>query len=70
MLVDCLIEYDGHCMLNAIYCFDTCDDLTSCITCDDQSIDPERFLVEKLFAMDECGKLAIKLFVNTGAAEQ
>jgi hypothetical protein len=66
MLANCIVEYDGHCMLNAIYCFDSCDDLTPCITCDEQSIDPERLLVNKLFALDECGNLALKLFINIG----
>jgi len=66
MLANCIVEYDGHCMLNAIYCFDTCDELTPCITCDEQGIAPERLLVEKLFALDECGNLALKLFINIG----
>ena len=70
MLANCIVEYDGHCMLNVTYCFDTCDELVSCVTCDEQGIDAERLLVEKLFALDECGNLALKLFVNTGAAEQ
>lgn len=69
MLANCIVEYDGHCFLNALYCFDYCDELTPCITCNEQGIEPERLLVEKLFALDECGNLALKLFVNTGEGQ-
>ena len=70
MLANSIVDVDEHCMLNLIPCIGYCDDLTSCITCAEQGIEPDRLLVEKLFALDECGNLGLKVFVNYGKVQQ
>lgn len=67
MLQNATVTYNGHCYLNLIAVYDYCDDLTSCTDCDNNMMEPERFLVENLFALDECGNLGLKVFVNYGA---
>lgn len=70
MLANSIVEVDGHCMLNLIPCVGYCDDLVSCITCAEQGREPEALLVEKLFALDECGNLGLKVYVNYGAGQE
>jgi len=67
MLANSIVEYDGHYMLNLISCTNECDDLGDFWTCANNGIEPERALVENLFALDECGRLGLKVFVNTGS---
>jgi hypothetical protein len=43
-----------------------CDDYAPYLTCDNVDIDPERILVENIFAIDECGMLGIKVLINHG----
>lgn len=58
-----------HCYLNVIYSAGYCDDNTACLTCDNNGVEPERFLVENLFALDECGRLGIKMLLNYGSRQ-
>ena len=67
MLANSLVTYDGHVHLNLIVSLDNCDDLTDFWTCANQNLDPERALVENAFALDECGRLGLKVFYNQGA---
>jgi len=53
--------------INVIPQFGYCDDLTSFWDCDIQNLDPERALVENAFALDECGNLGLKIYLNYGA---
>jgi len=75
MLVNSMVSHvddqgHAHCFLNVIFDGDTCDDETACLTCDNNEVDPERFLVENLFALDECGRLGIKMILNYGSGRQ
>ena len=70
MLAACIREYDGHFYLNTVYITAACDSLTSFWDCNNNAMDPERALVENCFAIDECGFLALKIFLNTGEGQQ
>ena len=70
MLAACIREYGGHTYINTVYVQAACDTLTSFWDCDNNAMDPERALVENCFAIDECGNLALKVFLNTGEAPQ
>jgi hypothetical protein len=59
-----------HCYLNILYDMEYCDSEAPCLTCTNSVDDPERFLVENLFALDECGRLGIKMMLNLGASRQ
>jgi len=72
MLAACIVGYDDlagvrHYYLNVIGTTENCDDLEDLMNCDRNSIDPERMLVENLFATDECGHLALKMLANSGS---
>jgi len=69
MLANCIVGYNGHYHLNLIGTTDDCDDLTDFWTCANNGIEPERALVENLFALDECGRLGLKVFVNQGEGQ-
>jgi len=66
LLARCIVLYDGHYYLNLSYVSSNCDDLKAFWTCANNHIEPERALVENVFALDECGNLALKVFYNTG----
>lgn len=66
LLARCIVEYDGHYYINTALVTGYCDDLTAFWTCAISHIDPERALVENVFATDECGNLALKIFSNAG----
>jgi hypothetical protein len=67
MLANCIVEYEGHRMLNVVGCSDDCEELEDGLACNDPDIlDPEAALVHSIFALDDCGRLAIKLFINEG----
>jgi hypothetical protein len=66
LLARCIVLYDGHYYLNLNYVNSNCDDLTAFWTCLNNHIEPERALVENVFAVDECGNLALKVFYNAG----
>jgi hypothetical protein len=66
LLARCIVLYDGHYYLNLAYVSNSCDDLVPFWTCDNGHIEPERALVENVFATDECGNLALKVYYNTG----
>jgi hypothetical protein len=66
LLARCIILYDGHYYLNLDYVNDSCDDLVAFWTCANNHIEPERALVENVFAVDECGNLALKVYYNLG----
>lgn len=69
MLANCLFTVNGHVHLNVITVSANCDDLTTFWTCANNGIEPERALVENLFALDECGNMGIKMVTNLGAAQ-
>ena len=69
MLANSIVKYDGHYMLNLLPCTDNCDDLSDFWTCANNGTEPERALVENLFALDGCGRLGLKIFINTGAGQ-
>lgn len=60
-------EGHTHCYLNLLYDGAYCDDLGTCFDCDLQGQDAETFLVNHLFALDECGHLGMKVLLNYGA---
>lgn len=66
LLARCIILYNGHYYLNLIYYTDNCNDLLDFWTCANNHIDPERALAENVFALDECGNLALKVYYNSG----
>ena len=66
LLARCIVLYDGHYYLNLDYVNSNCDDLTDFWTCAINHIEPERALVENVFALDECGNLALKVYYNSG----
>ena len=66
LLARCIVLYDGHYRLNVAVVTGYCDDLSDFWTCSLNHIDPERALVENIFATDSCGNLAIKWFSNSG----
>jgi hypothetical protein len=75
MLASCLIRYTcsantDQVRLNLIPQWGYCDNITSYWTCtnngDVGDTGAERALVENAFALDECGNLGLKVFVNYG----
>jgi hypothetical protein len=66
LLARCIVLYGDVYKLNTIEVETNCDDLTDFWTCNNNHIDPERALCENVFAIDECGNLALKIFTNTG----
>lgn len=74
MLAACIVGYDDaegnrHFYLNVIGTSEHCDDLEALVDCNINAIEPERLLVENLFALDECGNLALKMLANQGSNE-
>jgi hypothetical protein len=69
LLARCVVYYDGHYYLNTASVTGYCADLHDFWTCANNYIDPERALVENLFATDSCGHLALKIFNNEGARQ-
>jgi hypothetical protein len=67
LLARCIVSYSGHYYINTASVTSACDDLHDFWTCDNSHIDPERALVENVFATDACGNLALKIFNNSGA---
>ena len=70
LLARCIVLYDGHYYLNVAFVTGYCDDLTAFWTCATSHIDPERALVENVFATDACGNLALKVFNNAAEGRQ
>ena len=66
LLARCIVLYDGHYYINLDYVNDACDDLVAFWTCANNHIEPERALAENVFAVDECGNLALKVYYNSG----
>jgi len=69
MLAQCIILYADergveHTYLNTIVDYDYCDDADVFWKCVNNSelLDPERALVNHIFGLDDCGRLAVKLF--------
>ncbi len=69
LLARCLVLYDGHYYINVLEVTSLCANLVNFWTCSNNHIDPERALVENVFATDECGHLALKTIVNTGEGD-
>lgn len=70
LLARCLVIYDGVVYLNILAVTGYCDDLIAFWTCNNGHIEPERALVENVFAVDDCGNLALKLFINLGEGRE
>lgn len=66
LLARCIVLYDGHYYINVAFVEGYCDNLLDFWTCANNHIDPERALVENVFATDSCDNLALKLFSNAG----
>jgi hypothetical protein len=66
LLARCIVKYDGHYYINTASVSGFCQDLHDFWTCAINHIDPERALVENVFAIDSCGNLALKIFNNGG----
>jgi hypothetical protein len=66
LLARCIVLYNGHYYINLAYVTGYCDDFLDFWTCSINHIDPERALVENVFATDSCGNLALKVFNNAG----
>lgn len=64
MLARCIVLDDDHFKLNTVIGFADCEDLHSFWTCDNNHIDPEQALIDNVFALDDCGNLAIKILFN------
>jgi hypothetical protein len=69
MLASCIRGYhdikgDLHYRLNGLEVADDATTLSNFHECDTSHIEPERLLVENVFAFDECTQLGIKLFSN------
>lgn len=75
MLERCIVGYTDiagvtHYRLNVIENSGYCDEYIDLIDCDVNDIEAERLLVNNLFALDECDRLAIKITPNLGSQEQ
>lgn len=75
MLADCLVTNvddagHTHVMVNVLPTQNNCDDLGDFWTCAIGHIDPERAVVENAFALDECGRLGLKILYNLGSNAQ
>ncbi len=70
LLARCIVLYNGHYYINVASVTGYCDDLHAFWTCANNHIDPERALVENVFATDDCGNLALKIFNNDGETRQ
>ena len=77
MLANCIVIYADergveHTYLNTIVDYDYCEDAEDFWTCDNNGgkLDPERALVQNLFALDDCGRMALKLFYSYCNVEQ
>jgi len=59
-----------HCYLNILYNIDDCDDMgTDCLDCDTNITDLESLIVNSIFALDECGRVGIKVILNAGSRQ-
>jgi len=70
LLARCLVTFEGHVYINTASVTGYCDDLHDFWTCAINHIDPERALVENVFATDSCGNLALKIFNNAGDSRE
>jgi hypothetical protein len=70
LLARCIVLYDGHYYINTASVTAYCDDFYDFWTCANNHIDPERALVENVFAVDACGNLALKVFNNAGETRE
>lgn len=70
LLAMCIVLYDGHYYINCASTNAYCDDFHDFWTCDNGHLDPERALVENVFAVDDCGNLALKVFNNNGDSRE
>lgn len=70
LLARTIVTVDGHNYINTASVTGYCDDLHAFWTCANNHIDPERALVENVFATDSCGNLALKIFNNEGDSRE
>lgn len=70
MLASTIVGYHDisgalHYRINSLQYSDNCSELSAFADCDTSHLDPERQLVENVFALDDCGTfLALELFSN------
>jgi hypothetical protein len=69
LLARCIVLHSGHYYLNIASVTGNCTDLHDFWTCSNNHLDPERALVENVFATDSCGNLALKIFNNGGRGQ-
>jgi hypothetical protein len=69
LLANCIVTYNGHQYLNILYSSASCDDMEDFETCGNPILDPDAALSGNLFALDECGRLGIKMLLNTGTGQ-
>lgn len=69
--ITCDEDHADQVRVNVIPQYGYCDSLTSYWTCTNNgSVDDvgsERALVENAFALDECGNLGLKIYINYGS---
>src|SRR3990167_1606000 len=70
MLASTIVGYHDivgtmHYRINGLEYPDDCTELSDFLECDVSHIDPERQLVENTFALDDCSRLAWKIFNNS-----
>jgi hypothetical protein len=70
MLASCIVGYHDiagvlHYRINGLQYSDNCSELSDFLECDTSHVDPERQLVENTFALDDCSRLAWKVFSNS-----
>jgi hypothetical protein len=65
MLARCIVTHNNVNRINSVRDEDVCTSITDLITCSLNDIESERMLVSNVFAVDDCDRLLIKLFVNT-----
>jgi len=70
MLARCIVYENRRWHLNTIWGLADCEDLHSFWTCENNHLDPEKALVDNIFAYDECGHLAVKIMIATDIGGQ
>lgn len=65
MLARIIVVYGGGGNINSIIDTAACTELTQLLDCDVNDIEAERLLVANIFAVDDCGKVLVKLVNNS-----
>lgn len=65
MLARTIVTYSGSNRVNAIIDAEACTEVTQLLDCSVNAIESERLLVSNVFAVDDCGRLLVKIFANS-----